>query len=512
LIVIFGLGLSFVAAYISQRVIAYQFGTGLERDAFTAADTIPKLLFTMLGGGALAFAFIPVYTELLTKGRSRHGNKLFSNVVNSLVLLLGLLSILTFLLAPSLVEVIVPGYSPELQKLTTDLLRILLVSTVIFAVSSLVTGTLHSNQHFLLPALSPSMHSLGIIIGAIFFTPRFGIYGLAWGVVLGASLHLLIQVPGLIFFHVHWFPEFGWKNPALRRVGILMAPRIADLLLARMSIDLLNTRLGSGLGVGRVTALENGYSIMNYPWTLIGTAIGFAVFPTMSTFAAKKDIPAQRKALSGAIRAILTLAIPAAVALVLLGRTIIRVLFEGGEFTSESTELVYAALAFYSVALISQSVLGVVVRAFAAQKDTLTPLIISVFTFMLNVLLALWLSQPRESGGLEHGGIALANGLAVGLEAFIGLMILRRRWGGVDGLQIVQDLGRVVLASAAMAGAILALNNFLLLGDLVSLLLSAIIGALVYFGLAYTLGIQEVRTIPLGVLRSLRQPPASQAA
>jgi putative peptidoglycan lipid II flippase len=174
--------------------------------------------------------------------------------------------------------------------------------------------------------------------------------------------------------------------------------------------------------------------------------------------------------------------------------------------------LVYFALAFYSVALISQSVLGVVVRAFAAQKDNLTPLIVSVFTFTLNILLALWLSRPREVGGLEHGGLALANGIAVGVEAFIGLMILRRRWGGVDGPRILKDLGRVLLATAGMAGVILGLNSLLQRGDLIALLLSGVAGVLVYFGLAYALGIQEVRTIPLGVLRSLRRPQASMAS
>lgn len=507
LIVIFGLGLSFVVAYISQRIVAYRFGTGSEMDAFTAADNIPSLLFTMLSGGALAFAFIPVYTQLLTKGESREADRLFSNVVNSLVILIGLASIIAAILAPTLVSApwgIAPDYPPEIQQLTTDLLRILLCATVIFAVSSLAAGTLHSHQHFLLPALSPSMHSLGIIIGALFFTQKFGIYGLAWGVVLGASLHLLVQVPGLIHYHVHWIPDLGWKNPALHHVGLLMAPRIVDLMLARISIHWVNSNLGSGLGEGRVAALGYAYSIMNMPWTLIGTAIGIAVFPTMSAFAAKNDVRAQREALSGSIRAILTLALPAAIALILLGRIIIQVLLEGGEFTRESTELVYYALAFYSVALISQSVLGVVVRAFAAQQDTLTPLLVSLFTFTLNIGLAIWLSRPREVGGFEHGGLALANGIAVGVEALIGLVILHRRWGSVDAARILMDFGRAALASAGMAAIIIGLNTLLPLSPLPNLLLSGTLGLLIYFSLAYALGIHEVRTIPVGVLHSLR--------
>jgi putative peptidoglycan lipid II flippase len=176
---------------------------------------------------------------------------------------------------------------------------------------------------------------------------------------------------------------------------------------------------------------------MNTPWTLIGTAIGIAVFPTMAALAAERNVSAQRSALSGALRAILTLAIPATVGLIVLGRPIIGILLEGGEFTAESVELVYYALKFYTVALISQSMLEVVVRAFAAQQDTLTPLLVSLFTTALNVGLAIWLARPLAEGGLEHGGLALANGVAVGVESLIGLAILHKRWQGVDARRIL---------------------------------------------------------------------------
>src|SRR5690606_3713745 len=158
------------------------------------------------------------------------------------------------------------------------------------------------------------------------------------------------------------------------------------------------------------------YQLMNMPWTLIGTAIGIAVFPTMAALAAERDVSAQRRALSGSLRAILTLVLPAAAGLLVLGRPIIRLLYEGGEFTAQSTELVFYALQFYAITLISQSMLEVVVRAFAAQQDTLTPLIVSFFTTGLNIGLAIWLAQPER---LAHGGLALANGVAVGIESLI---------------------------------------------------------------------------------------------
>ena len=506
IIVMGGLGTSIVFGFLRQRVIALRFGTSAELDAFTAANGVPELLFTMLAGGALAFAFIPIYTQLLTRENDDQSNLLLSRVINTILLLVGILGALLAAFAPTLVSApwgVGPSFPPEVQALTAQLMRVLFISTVVFAGSSILTGALHAHQHFLLPALAPSMYSLGIIFGAMYLGPKMGIFGLAWGAVLGSGLHLLIQLPGAWRFRMRWRFSLGWSDPLLRSVAVLMAPRVIDLLMARASIDWINANIGSGLGVGRVSALRYAFQLMNTPWTLIGTAIGIAVFPTMSALAAKMDVSAQRRALSGALRAILTLALPAAVVLLVLGRPVIGFLFEGGEFDQQSTNLVYYALQFYVVALLSQSVLEVVVRAFAAQKDTLTPLIVSFFTTALNVVLAITLARPFIQGGLEHGGLALANGIAVGVEALIGLTILHFRWGGVDARRIMVDALRAALAAGVMGAAIYAFDLLLQPGRFVLLLGGGAIGLAVYVFAALLLGLKEVRTLPLSVLRGL---------
>jgi putative peptidoglycan lipid II flippase len=504
-VVMLGLSASLVIGLIRQRIIATRFGTSAELDAFTAANGIPELLFTMLAGGALAFAFIPIYAELKSRSQAE-AHRLFSQVVNTILLLTGTLALLLALIAPTLVSArwgIGPNFPAEIQALTTDLMRVLLLSTVIFAMSSILTGTLHAHQHFLLPALAPTMYSLGIIAGAVFLQPRLGVFSLAWGACIGAVLHLLIQVPGLLYYRVHWLPNLGWREPALQRVAVLMAPRVLDLLMARASIDWINANLGSGLGEGRVSALRYAFQLMNTPWTLIGTAIGIAIFPTMAALAAEADVRSQRQALSGALRAILTLALPAGVALLVLGRPVIGLLFEGGEFTAESTELVFFALQFYVVALISQSVLEVVVRAFAAQQDTLTPLLVSFFTTALNIGLAIWLSRPLIEGGLEHGGLALANGIAVGVESLIGLTILSIRWKGIDTRKILLDAGRALIASLLMGGMILLFAWFVNPGRLMLFLGGGLLGAVVYLLSASLLGLKEIRMLPLAMIRGL---------
>ena len=507
MIVMGGLSLSIVIGLVRQRVVATQFGTGLAYDAYSAANGIPELLFTMLSGGALAFAFIPIYTELLQQGERVKSSRLVSQIINSILILTLAASVLIALAAPILVGArwgIAPNFDPDTQQLTADIMRILLLSTIIFAGSSILSGTLQAHQHFLLPALAPSLYSLGIIAGAAFLSQTLGIFGLAWGAVAGALLHLLVQIPGILHYRIRWIPSLGWHDPELKRVAVLMAPRVLDLLMARASIDWINANLGSGLGEGRVSALRYAYQLMNTPWTLIGTAIGIAVFPTMAALAAQRDSKAQRETLHGSMRAILSLAIPAGAALILLGRPVIGILFEGGEFTSQSTELVYYALQFYVVALISQSMLEVVVRAFAAQKDTLTPLLVSFITTALNIGLAIWLSRPRSVGGFEHGGLALANGLAVLAEATIDLLILQRR-GAADIRRVLIDFLRAAAASGGMALVVWFTLEWLQPGQLASVGIGALAGGTTYLLLAYLLGLHEILELPRALLKGIRR-------
>ncbi len=501
LIISAGWGASIVVGLLRQRIIAGQFGTSAVLDAFTAGNVVPELIYTMLSGGALGFAFIPVYKERLEK--VGNASDLFSKVVNWIFLITLFLSGLAFLFAPFLVTSnwgVGALYPADVQVLTINLMRVLLFSTIIFSISSILTSTLYAHEHFITPALLPSLYSAGIIFGALVLAPTLGIFGIAWGAVLGSLFHLLIQIPALIYYKVNWRPKLSF-DPFVRKVAILMLPRIIDLLMARASINWLNATLSSRLGEGRLAALDFAYRLMNMPWTLIGTAIGIAVFPTMAALAAQKDVDAQRKAFSGSLRAILTLAIPAAAALILFGEPIIRVLFEGGEFTADSTQLVYYALRFYTLALISQSMLEVVVRAFSAQQDTYTPLYISIFTTMINIGLAIWLTRPIEQGGISHGGPAFANGLAVLIEASIGMLILSIRWKGVDFRRILLDLGKALLATGVMAVAVILLGKVLPASDLIQLVVGGGLGLLIYFVVVYFLGIKDVVNIPMAMIR-----------
>jgi putative peptidoglycan lipid II flippase len=499
------LGVAKIVGLFRQQLIASTFGTGSNYDAYTAAFAAPDLLFTLISGGALAHAFIPIFSGFLTRGERDGARDLVSGVTNTLFLVAAVLSAIVALAAPLLVAAqwgIAPGYAPDVQALTINLLRIILFSTVVFAISSLFSGVLHAHQHFLLPAVAPLMYDLGIVGGLYFLVPRLGIYGLAWGAVIGSLLHVGVQVPGLLYYRVGWRFALGWRNPDLRRVGILMLPRIIDLLMARASLKWFDTNLASRLSEGSVSALK-GYAwpLMQVPQTLIGTAIGIVIFPTMAELAAREDGEGQRLALSGSLRAIFSLTIPAAVGLLVLGRPIIRILFERGEFTAESTSLVFFALQFYALGLITHSMLEVVARAFFAQQDTLTPLLVSFFTTALNIALALWLVRP-----LLHGGLALANSIAIGVESLIGLVILHRRWGDIEARRLVTSVLKSGVSAAVMGGVIVAFERLASPSPLYLVVIGGALGGLVYFGMAAILRMDELQTIVGVVWQRLRFP------
>ena len=481
-------------AIARQVVIAQAFGTGPDYDAFVAAFRLPDILFMIISGGALGTAFIPILAERLTQhpDSDPHGWKMTSAVLNSLLLVALVASVLGAIFALPLVQwFVAPGFSLESQQLTANLMRLTLISTIIFSVSSLAGAALNTRQHFLLPAVAPLVYNVGIMLGALFLVERYGVYGLIWGAILGASGHLLIQVPGLLWHGVRYYPLFAWDDPALWQIAKLMGPRVLNIIVIQINFVVM-FNLASYLGTGTVSALDYGWDLMQMPQTIIGSAIGIVLFPTLAELAARHDIAALRQTLAQTMRIILVLSIPAMVGLIVLGRPLIQVMFERGEFGPDSTAAVYQSLQFWAVALIAHSALEVVNRVFYAQKDTITPLLSSLVSMGINLGLALLLYER-----LLAGGLALSNGVAVTVEVLIMLVIAHRRLGGVYAASMASTLLRTLLAAGAMGGAILLFQGlFPTLSPIFIAIGGGGLGLLVYLGVGLLLRIEEIRLIP----------------
>ena len=445
-----------------QVVIARQFGVSAELDAFNAANNIPDLLFALIAGGALAIALIPVLTETLDLSGREAMWRLFSRVANWAFLITAGVAVIVYFAAEPIVQAeigVAPGFTPEMQALVVDLMRLNLVATLLFSLSGLMMAGLQSNQHFFLPALAPVMYDVGQIFGALVLAPStpisigpitlpafgLGVNGLVYGVILGAGLHLLTQVPGLFRYRFRWSPVLNTADLGLHKVARMMGPRI--LTIAAFNLVFVATdNLASRLEVGSVTALVYGWLIMQVPETLLATAIGTALLPTLSEQFARRE-PAQFEAsLARANRALLALTLPITLILCLTLYPLVEAVFG---LDAEATRLVVQTAQAFLLGLAGHSLLEVTARGFYARQNAVVPLAGAMIGLACFVALALVLYQP-----LGSAGIALANSLAFTLQAILLLLILRRSFPAV--LQLGGPLLRGA-AAAALGGAVVLL-------------------------------------------------------
>ena len=480
-----------VAGLAREMIIGARFGAGAELDAYLAAFRVPDLLFQLIAGGALGSAFIPVFTGCLARRDLRGAWRLFSAVSNLVLIVMTTVAVIAALSAPFLVRtVLAPGFSPDQQALTVSLMRWMLVSTIIFGVSGIVMGVLNSFQHFLLPALAPVLYNLSIIAGAWFLAPRFGVFGLVVGVVVGAGLHLDVQLFGLWRHAARYDPTLGLDDPNVRQVGRLMAPRVLGLAAVQLNFW-INTLLASALPAGSLSALNYAWLLMLLPQGIIAQAVATAAFPTFASLEAQGKLAELRRVLAATLRAILFLTIPAAAGLLAWRVPLVRLLLERGEFTARSTGLTAYALAFYAFGLIGHSVIEIVARAFYALHDTRTPVVISLGGMALNTGLSLLLRGP-----LGHAGLALANTVATLLETALLVWLLARRLGGLPWAELGVTARRAGLAAAIMAAPLGWLAARLDHGPAIPIgVAGLILGALLYGGSAYLLRMPELRMV-----------------
>ncbi len=499
--------LSNLTGLVRQILVTRAFGTGLEIDAFNAASTYPDLIFSLIAGGALASAFVPTLTGFLAHEDHSGGWQLSSALMNLVTLLLIVTSLLSALFAPQIVRyILAPDFDPDQQILASSLLRVLLLSPAIFGISGLLMGILNAHQVFLWPALAPSMYWLGMIFGVLFLVPSSGIFGLAWGAVLGAGLHLAVQLPSLLRLPGRSYAlTLGLHLPAVREVARLMAPRLLGVAVVQLNF-VVNTRLATGQPEGSLTAIKYAWAVMTMPQVVIAQAIAIAALPTFSAQVARGELNNMRASLAATLRGVILLSSPAMLGLILLRKPIIAFLFERGEFGPHSTDLVAWALLWYTAGLVGHSVVEVVSRSFYALHDTKTPVLVGALAMGLNLVFSITFSALfARIGWMPHGGLALANSLATALEMVGLLVLMRRRLNGLDGNEILAGSSQALLATVAMSLALWiwiqstgSLPLWLLVAGGIGL------GAAVYTGFLLVIRVREARSLLGEALQRLR--------
>ena len=500
-----------LTGFVARFIINARFGIGSEQDAFRAAFVIPDLLFNLLAGGALASAFIPTYVARLSAGQRDHAWALARTVALTVFVGLGMLVGIAALIAPWLIgHVVAPQFAESQVALTAMLMRIMLMSTVIFGVSGLLMGVLQSNDEFLAPAIAPSLYQLGMIFGATVLN-TLGIVGLAVGVVLGALLHLGVQLPALRKVTGQWVTSVSGKPTTqlqlltrfslrsdVRQVLTRMPPRVLGLSAVQIN-GLVNTSLASAIP-GAVSAVNNAFAIMILPLAVIAQAIGTALFPAISAHAARGERAEFAASFTHALSLVIALSLPASIGLVLLGLPIIRVLFQRGAFNIQSTQWVAWTLGWFGVGLTGHAILELVTRAFYALKDSVRPAALAVVSMILNVTLSLVLTRLFATlGWLPFSGLALANSIATVLEAVVLLVLLWRSTPELSAQALFLALAKSALATSVMGVVIVVWQVFMGQGIVASIAAIAM-GAAVYFAVALMLHSDEV-TFVLALLR-----------
>lgn len=496
--------LSRVVGLVREIVIRANLGiTTLPAEAYEIAARFPETIFLIIAGGAIGSAFIPTFAAYFEQDDSAGGWRLFSNVINLVTVVVTAISLLSILFAPDLVRWLANekvANNPELLPLTVRLMRIMLLSPIIFGASGVIMGALNARQHFLLPALAPTVYNVGIITGGLLWPangPEDVALGFAVGTVVGALGHFVVQLPGLRQKEAKYTAVFSLRDPGVKQVLKLMSPRVLGLSFSEINKFLI-ILLTDPMVTGSLPALNTAFKLIILPQGIIGQALGIAAFPTLSSLAARGERTEMRQIFADSLRILLFLGLPFSVIFAVSGQPIVSFLFERGILGDEGTLFVSWALLFYAFGLVPLLALEVVARTFYALSDTLTPVLAGGVQIVIMWLLSLWFSQTifPQQGWLPLGGLALGFSISNVIEVLLLLWLLRRKLGGIQGFSLLNGLWRMVVAMLLMAGGMWWIQTQLAeTAVLLQIVVVSGIGSMIYLLVCAGLRLEELNRL-----------------
>jgi putative peptidoglycan lipid II flippase len=445
-----------VVGLLRERALTTAFGAGDVFDAFVAAFRLPDLIFNVIVVGALSAAFIPLFTEKLVNNKRAKNADAFefaNSILNVVLLIVVVLSVVYVVLAEQLVPLITPGFTGEKLSMTIMLSRIMALQPILLAISFVFSGMLNSFKRFVVYALAPILYNVGIIIGVVWLVPRMGIDGLAWGVVLGAAFHMLIQLPSAWQVGWRWRPVLRWSSADVTTLRKMILPRMFGLSSQQVNLFLV-TILGSTLAAGSITVFHLANNVQSVPVGIFGIAFAQAAFPSLAEQVARKQTQAFRNTLTRSFRYILFFVIPATVFFWLLRAQMIRVLFGAGKFDWEDTILTFETFGLLLMSLFAQATIPLLIRAFYVRHNTLIPVVISLISIVFNVVVALMLV-----GSMGVQGLAIAFSAAAILQLMLLLSVLHWQLGGFNDREVLVSLARISVA-AFLGGLVLQLLKY----------------------------------------------------
>ena len=500
---VFGLATitSRILGLVRDQVLAFYFGAGDANDAFRVASRIPNLVRDLFAEGAMSAAFVPTFTRQLTLHGREQSWRLASSVINALLIVTGVIVVLGIVFAEPLVRLFAADFSevPGKIELTIYLTRIVFPFLTLVAVAAVLMGMLNSLGHFFVPALSPAMFNVAVIVMSLALIPFASTLGVApitivaIATLVGGVAQLVIQWPPLRREGFRYRPVLDLKDEGLHKVLLLMGPGTIGMAATQINV-FVNTVLATGEGTGAVSWLDFAFRLMYLPIGLFGVSIATAAAPAISRMVAEQDFARIRSTLAGALGLMLFLNLPATVGLIVLARPIVAMIFEHGSFTAADTIATAAALQLYAIGLIGYSIVRIISPTFYAVGRSRIPVMVSAGSVLVNVALNIMLVRM-----LGYRGLALGTSITAILNASVQLFLLRREIHGLNGSRIAASFAKVIVASAAMAavtwGAHALMLDWLpgdaLVLQITRLLVTISISMAVLAGAAQLLRIQE---------------------
>jgi putative peptidoglycan lipid II flippase len=434
-----------------NRILAGMFNASIELDMYYAAFRLPDLVYNLLVLGALSAGFIPIFVGYINNHTDTKDNKeawrLANNILNILVIALIGSCLILIIFAPFLVKVIAPGFKGEQSLITIKMIRIMLISPILLGLSSVFGGILQSFKRFFIYSLAPIFYNIGIIIGAVYFSKIWGIYGLAWGVVLGAALHFINQIVASFALGYRYQKIIDLKDKGTRKIFKMMPPRVLTLAVTQINL-LVITAIASTLKDGSITIFNFADSLQGFAIGIFGVSFAIAAFPTLSEFASRNNKEDFIKSFSTTFRQILFFVIPISFLLIVLRAQTVRIIYGTGKFDWNSTILTMNTLALFCLSLFSQSLSPILVRGFYAYHDSKTPFYAALFGVIVNIILSLIFTKYFLFGVY---GLALAFSIASWCNMGFLFFTLKIKIGRIDGRKIFSTGAKIVFASVIAA-------------------------------------------------------------
>lgn len=384
--------LSQILALVRDKLLAYSFGAGHTLDIYYSAFRIPDLIFVSIASVVSASVLVPFFIDRFHSDPDR-GQRFIDSIFSAFFLIIIIVSAIIFFLIPWLITILLPGFihDESLAELITAT-RILLLSPIFLGISNFLSSITQMHKRFLIYALSPIVYNVGIIIGIIFLYPIFGLYGLMWGVVIGAFLHMTIQIPFILNKGI--FPRFNIKIElnSIKKVVLISLPRTLTLSINQLASFFLIS-LASLMSGGSISIFNLAFNLQSVPLTIIGISYSSAVFPTLSKFFVENRRNEFLKQIIDSARHIVFWSIPITILFIVLRAQIVRTIYGAGQFDWSDTRLTAATLALFIISVIGQSLILLFVRAYYAEGKTRKPLLINIISGFIIIVLGYGLTK-----------------------------------------------------------------------------------------------------------------------